>query len=799
MKTIKRKISLEDFKCRFNIKNKYLNENGEINDVSENDNIWGKIPLDCSFDDVNVCPFEKIKTKILLNNGIDSSSIDSNVIKTENVFRFKDIIKWKKWLEDYNRTAKYYKLCKKGNDPKWVNIEGFFLINDYSIDNIEEKIIESVSVIPNTNEYNIGDLIEVNSNSNILNEIFRVKDDSTRYEIILYNFIIDYINGSALYTPSIPFFDLPIFIGETYDNNGILNTHAKPWDPTKTYTIGDVVIYNSETYCLVNGDRYSLDKVSGGYYDSLLKHYNENKENLYYSFKKLSELDKDSSANNIVYFNNLKRNIYYEYEDEMLVFYYPLLTHKAYYSPKDDTFLFNENFWVKNEEKEVLNEASGIILSGEDFNVGEEFLTKDSYYKSKGESQLTSVRRYKKTVDNDGNILPFIISENGSMDTELIFNLGISNRYIGRDGSLRGDLMKEIDFINSKDSESLSFIYDTPNNVTVYKTLLKPYNEVIDETIMLYCDKNYEVLLEYDKNFNTYIYEWEEIEKSNERDENTTYIDELPTVNKDNFDTLINISSITDDVTYYYTYKCIIKEKKITYIGTVKSDFTIRPSHMKLSSGDYFVSDGRVNFSYVKGALINEDYSLAENTGIIYNESYPYEIIIYGVNFVSPKEIETQIGVEHNYTLYDYVPKENDIINDFEIQSEPTYLDVGKIYKSSKKGNFIRVLSDYEAINISFDNGMNDNNSDEDTNIENETNNPILSNISFNVGQTIEDIAQKDYVFKDENLMGIEDIKKEININIERGVSSAFERLHIMSEVKSFNDLLNYKNNYFKL
>jgi hypothetical protein len=177
----------------------------------------------------------------------------------------------------------------------------------------------------------------------------------------LYNFIVDFVNGSALYTPSIPFFDLPIFIGETYDNNGILNTHAKPWDPTKTYSIGDVVIYNRETYCLVNGDRYSLDKVSGGYYDSLLKHYNENKENIYYYFKELSEIDEDSSANDVVYFNNLKRNIYYDYEGEMLVFYYPLLTHKAYYSPEYDTFLFNENFWVKNEEKEILKETDRCV------------------------------------------------------------------------------------------------------------------------------------------------------------------------------------------------------------------------------------------------------------------------------------------------------------------------------------------------------------------------------------------------------------------------------------------------------
>ena len=53
--------------------------------------------------------------------------------------------------------------------------------------------------------------------------------------------------------------------------------------------------------------------------------------------------------------------------------------------------------------------------------------------------------------------------------------------------------------------------------------------------------------------------------------------------------------------------------------------------------------------------------------------------------------------------------------------------------------------------------------------------------------------------YKNDELIGVEDITKKININIERGKSSAFERLHILTEIKTLNDLEKYKNNYFKI
>lgn len=52
---------------------------------------------------------------------------------------------------------------------------------------------------------------------------------------------------------------------------------------------------------------------------------------------------------------------------------------------------------------------------------------------------------------------------------------------------------------------------------------------------------------------------------------------------------------------------------------------------------------------------------------------------------------------------------------------------------------------------------------------------------------------------KDENLIGLQKINKDIDVNIERGKSSARERHQILGEVSSFDDLINYKNGFFTL
>ena len=791
MKNVIRKISLEDLKTRFNCKQQYISDDGMIVTPGNIPNIWGYIPIDCTFNSEIECPFNEIVERILVTRGIDKDSKPEKIVKTNKVLRYKDIIKWKNWIEGYSKTSTYYKLCKRLTNLKWVEIKGDFFQDNYSFN--YNKAIQSYQTLPKTddNSFQIGDIIEVNKEANIINEIFRVEGSNKRFELILYNFINDYMKGEANFIPSIPFIDLPLFINETYDNIGLLHSHAKEWEPKKTYHVGDIVLYNNETYILTSGDGYVLTEISGGFYNILYNIYSSNKEtttSIYYHFIEGTPSSEEENINEVVYHEG-RRNIYYEMDGDTPIFSYPTITHKAIYNPKIDEYTFNLDMWSKHEQFDTLYDDTGVPLTSGEASA---MLFKDYTHLSTAESRLSSMRRYKKTIDDDGNALSFIINESGSTDTELIFKLGVANKYLSSDDVIHADIITEINIANNIGSESIKLKYfDGKINITKQVGLLigKPINDVI----VLNADiENLE--LKYNPELDEFSYQWVEIEKLETPEEGVDYYGGLPEANIDNFGDILYISSITNDVLYYSKYESKKKEIFVSYEGVTSNNIPIKPSYVSQNWGSYFSSEGTISFTYIKGAIIDNSNKLKENTGIVYNEEYPYEIITYGVNYVSSEEIE-KIH-EHKYSLYEYDLKEGDVVLG-EITEDLTYKNVGNIYV--KKGSndevtYLRVLSDYTAFNIMYDKGQVIENDVE----KNEKNN-ILSYITFNAGQTIEDAFEKDYVFKNENFIGLEEVIKDINIDIERGTSAAFERLHILSEVKSFSDLENYRNNYFKL
>lgn len=73
-------------------------------------------------------------------------------------------------------------------------------------------------------------------------------------------------------------------------------------------------------------------------------------------------------------------------------------------------------------------------------------------------------------------------------------------------------------------------------------------------------------------------------------------------------------------------------------------------------------------------------------------------------------------------------------------------------------------------------------------------NGEVSSKIEYN---TIK-LGEADFLVKDDSVNYIDSIKN-INIGIDRGMSASFERHNILSEVNTFQDLENYRNDYFKL
>lgn len=97
------------------------------------------------------------------------------------------------------------------------------------------------------------------------------------------------------------------------------------------------------------------------------------------------------------------------------------------------------------------------------------------------------------------------------------------------------------------------------------------------------------------------------------------------------------------------------------------------------------------------------------------------------------------------------------------------------------------------------------------SNIDIVENTPTFSLVTYYGKQTKENDSLIAPIYKDEDLLGIQDINSltydlfskkyisAINANIERGTAASFERHNILGEIKTFADLENYRNNFFNL
>lgn len=75
-----------------------------------------------------------------------------------------------------------------------------------------------------------------------------------------------------------------------------------------------------------------------------------------------------------------------------------------------------------------------------------------------------------------------------------------------------------------------------------------------------------------------------------------------------------------------------------------------------------------------------------------------------------------------------------------------------------------------------------------------------IANVSYDMAITVKDHYQEGIPFyKDESLIKIHDVNKNINVDIKRGTSSAFERHNILGEVNTMQDLENYRNGFFNI
>lgn len=801
MENIKKTISLEEYKCRFNYKIPFIN-NGDISTVTSDN--WGKIPYDFYFKNLEECSFSKIKDNLPLVKGLNVTSTADNIENVEYCFRYKQMVYWYNWIINYGKKCKYYKLCKRNSQYVWVELnkpknEGDFFVNDYNLGVNSVISVTNIPIIHNT--YEIGEVIEVNSDAVFFNKNFRIDGDNTRYELLVLNFITNYFNEEAKKDNlAIPFIDIPIHITQNIDNIGVLTSYAKEWEPRKLYIVGDTVRYKQNIYILKKGDIYNMVELQGGLYELFLKLIrNENNTSLYYNFIDLKNIDENAEPEQIVYdITSGRKNIFFDINNDITKIYLPFLCHKAKFDANSDSFIFDDNLWEPNilNVDSNISGSSGTVL-GDIINNEE---AKESFIQTKGESKLVSLRRYKKSVDEDGNILPFILSANFSSYGELEYNVGVFNVYIGENDIFRGDVMTDIIFNNN--SETTHFKYDINGNTLIYKNMIKKFNADFSNEIKL---GNNLILVNDEKN-NSFTYKWEIIKTSTSND-NIEIVDFLPVADEDNFNKKYQTTAYTDNVLYYTTHMCIKENMILNYSGI--SNNTVYINHLLLHNNDESNENGgTVTFKYLKDCFldVNENGYIKkylENSGLLYSETYNYGISVAALNLILDKKYEENFLLNHKYVLYDYDLKDNEEVYDFIYDGDKNiyeYKNIGKIYGIIGQNEYIykymRLLSEYTFIDINFEDKIYEVTSTDNSNLKKNT---LLSNISYGLESIGYDDFQKDYIFKDENIIGLEDVVENIDINIERGISSSFEKHHILCEIKSFSDLENYRNNLFKL
>ena len=77
--------------------------------------------------------------------------------------------------------------------------------------------------------------------------------------------------------------------------------------------------------------------------------------------------------------------------------------------------------------------------------------------------------------------------------------------------------------------------------------------------------------------------------------------------------------------------------------------------------------------------------------------------------------------------------------------------------------------------------------------------NPIYSKVTVSQGDILVDKTDYAPLYKNEALIGVQDIDNEIDAYIRRGTGAAMERHQILGEIKTMQDMQNFRNNYFEI
>lgn len=222
---------------------------------------------------------------------------------------------------------------------------------------------------------------------------------------------------------------------------------------------------------------------------------------------------------------------------------------------------------------------------------------------------------------------------------------------------------------------------------------------------------------------------------------------------------------------------------KKTYIETTKDEYGIRTTR----EYPFYEEDGEFYFPYIK-----REISVGEGAAKLDKIKFNDTEINPSKTIYSFKEIYAQISevntVTFVYYLYDTCENKEGISWDNAVKYEETHgIETGTA-PNGKPYFYIPTGDTQEVTNMNEDLVM-------------ENREPKFATVSYAAKRekySDEDLAKINSFIKI-SPTGAQNIKTNIDANIDRGSSALFERLNILGEVKSMKDLENYKNNFFDI
>lgn len=370
---------------------------------------------------VNILSLVEVVEEIENNNETIESI--TQIMKSKTLFRYYNL------LNKLRSNLTIYKKCVDGYYE--IGDDGFYDVlyeNIYNNDKIELNGVEcnlnNLIFVDNIPSIESGyELIGVSKYSNDFNRIFRL-NNKKRYEKDLWNIANNILDGKYKGERYKPFMDMPLYIEGEINSMGMFEDSLNMWKPNKDYYVNDIVSYTDEnnttnTYKLKYGNKIEYVEISGELYKELAL--------VYYKFYSIaysiSNFETNILKDKTKYDESLLKN-----DGKRYIIVESNKIYVPYFTCSEEPS--NSEYWE--------------IYNGD---IDNNPINGDGEYEVSAvlESKLSNVRNFKKTTDENGNVLPFNISDN-SINAEIPYKVGVSNIYMSNteDGFIYADVIDEI-------------------------------------------------------------------------------------------------------------------------------------------------------------------------------------------------------------------------------------------------------------------------------------------------------------------------------------------------------------------